>query len=232
MDQESSREDLVSRLGSSVGTAMEVLADPKDFFARMPAGGELEGPGIFAAVMLVATGAIQALLSLVGLSPMGFFFSLLLTPIFGAIGLVIGAAILLFASRALGGEASFESSLRIAAYTSAIAPIHAVFSIVPYLPLLASAYGIYLAIVAVVAVHRVPEDRAWMVIGGIGALLLAFSLVSTIAASRAERKLEGWGTHLEKSAEELGKAAEQWQQEMEKAAERMKKDLEGKDDDR
>ncbi|MGH7858733.1 MAG: YIP1 family protein [Candidatus Binatia bacterium] len=231
MDEERPPQDFSTRLASAPDTAMRVLADPKGFFASLPAEDGLKAPAIFAAIMLAATAVVQALFALVGLHPVGFFAALILAPIFGAIGLLIGAAILLFASKALGGEATFESSLRIVAYASAIMPVAAVFLIVPYLPILAHAYGIYIIIVAVIAVHRVPEDRAWMVLGGIGALLLAFSLVSTIAARRAATKLETWGTHLEKSADELGKAAEEWQREMEKAADRMKKELEERDEE-
>jgi hypothetical protein len=211
--------------GAILATAQEVLTDPRGFFSKLPPEGGLEEPGIFAAAMLVTTGILQALLSLVGLYPAGFFASLILTPIFGAIGLAIGAAILMFASRALGGVATYESSLRIVAYAAAILPIQALLSIVPYLPLLASAYGIYITILAVIAVHRTPEDRTWKILGGIGAALLLISLMSMIAGRRAAHHLDTFGERMQKSAEEMEKATEQWRQQMEKATEQMKRDL-------
>jgi hypothetical protein len=231
--------DFQAHLGGALETATRVLTDPKGFYASLPREGSLEGPLIFAAIMLVASAVIQAVLGLIGLYPMGFFAALILTPIFGAIGLLIGAVIVLFASRALGGEATFESSIRIVAYASAIFPIQAVLNIIPYAPLLASAYGMYLIIVAVTPVHRVPEDKAWKILGGIAAVLLLLSLLSTIAGRRAVAKLDTWqkqldessekmAPHLEKSAENLGKAAEKWAEEMERATEKMRQEMEKK----
>lgn len=219
-------DDFASQLQGTVSSAIRVLTDPRGFFSSLPKEGGYEGPGIFAAVMLIAQGILLALLSLLHIGPGSFFASLLLTPVFGAIGLAVGAAIVMFASRAVGGEATFESSFRIVAYAAAIAPIHAVASIVPYLPILVNAYGLYIAIIALIAVNRVPEQKAWSVFGAVAGVLLLLSLLATISARRAARRLERWEHHLEKSAEELGKASEQWQKQMEKATEQLKRQME------
>ena len=221
-----SGQGISSRLRASVETATRVLTDPKGFYGTMPKSGGFEEPGLFAGIMLVAGGIVLGLLSLVRLQAAGFFVSLVLTPVFGAIGLLVGAAILFLLSRALGGQPTFESSFRIAAYASALFPVNAVLTAVPFLPLLVSAYGIYIAIVAVIAVSGVPEQRAWTVLGGLGALLLFLSLAATLAARRAASRFETLGIRLEKNAEEVGKAAEQWSKEMEKAVEQTKKELE------
>ena len=229
-----------THLAGTLETATKVLTDPQGFYSSMPREGGLEAPGIFAITLLVVTGVIQAILALVGLYPGGFIVTLIATPIFGAIGLAIGAVIVMFASRALGGDASFESSGRIVAYSSAILPIQAVLGILPYAPLLASAYGMYLIIIGVIAVHRVPENKAWTVLGGIAAVLLLFSLLATMAGRRAADDLDDWqrqlerstqelekaAPHLEKGAEELGKAAEKWGQEMQRAAQKAKEQAE------
>ena len=214
--------DFAALAAAAPETAIAVLTDPRAFFGKMPREGGYEAPGTFAGVMLVAYGVILALLALVGFGMHGFFAALLLVPIFGAIGLLIGAAVLLFASRALGGEATFESSFRIVAYSSAVSPIAAAATLIPYLPLLANAYALYLVIVAVITVHRVPEDKAWRILGGIGAVFLVLSLLATIAGRHAERTLEELQPELEKWKQQMEKSA----QDVERATEQMKRGLE------
>ena len=245
MEQPGSEKDFQTHLAGALETATRVLTDPKGFYAALPREGGFEAPGIFAAIMLVTTAVIQAILALVGFYPASFIVTLIVTPIFGAIGLAIGAAIVMFASSALGGDASFESSARIVAYASAIMPIQAALIIIPYLPLLASAYGMYLIIIGTIAVNRVPEDKGWKVLGGIAAVLLLLSLFGTMASRRAAARLDGWerdldrtsrelekaSPHLQKGAEELGKAAEKWGQEMQRAAERAKQKSEEEADE-
>jgi hypothetical protein len=220
--------DAATQLQSVLPTAMEVLTEPKSFFGSMPKDGGFEAPAAFALAMLVPYGVILALLSLVHLHAGGVIVSLIVAPIFGAIGLLIGAAIVLFVSRALGGEATFESSFRIAAYSAAIAPIQAVAQIVPYLPILVSAYGFYLLIVAVTAAHRVPEPKAWRVLGGIAAVLLVLSFLATLSARRMASRMEAMRPELEefsrtmeKQAEEMREAAEKMQREMQRGQEQQ-----------
>ncbi len=225
--------DLAAIAAAAPERAAAILMDPKDFFSRMPREGGYEEPGTFAAVMLLVYGAILALLSLAGIGIHGFFAALILVPILGSIGLLIGTAITLFVSRALGGEATFESSFRIVAYASAISPVAAAATVVPYLPILVNAYAFYVFIVAVIAVHRVPEDKAWRILGGIAAVLLLLSLFGAIAGRRVERaaeelgpELERWGAEMEKNAQEIEKATAEWQKKMESATEEMRKSLE------
>ena len=148
--------DAATQLQELIPTATAVLTDPKSFFAAMPKTGGFEAPGAFALAMLVGDGVVLALLSLLRFHVGGFLASIIGVPILGMIGLAIGAAILLFVSQALGGEATFESSFRIAAYSAVIAPIQALAHVVPYLSILVSAYGLYLTIIAVIQVHGVP----------------------------------------------------------------------------
>jgi hypothetical protein len=213
----------VDPIRSAPETASRVLRDPQSFFATLPREGGYEAPAIFAGTMLLAYGVILALFALIGLGPAGFFYALIIVPILAGIGLLVAAAIVFFASQALGGEATFESSFRIVAYASAIAPIGALVSFIPYAPLLANAYGIYLTIVAVIAVNRVPEGRAWRILGGIGAVLLLLAFFATMASRRMEPALERWGAEMEKSAVEMERAGREWQRQMEKMAEEMER---------
>lgn len=214
-----------SALENVLPTAIQVVTDPGGFFESMPREGGYEAPGIFAAVMLVAYGAVLGLISLFHLHFGGFFMALIVMPIFGAIGLLIGAAILFFLSRALGGATTFESSFRIVAYSSVLAPLSAVATFVPYLPLLVQAYAIYVAILAVIAVHKVPEQKAWTVVGGIGAVLLLLAFWATVTTRRMAPRIDEFNRHMEESAEEVGKASENFQKELGKAMEQMGKDI-------
>jgi hypothetical protein len=205
-----------SALEDVLPTAIEVATDPRGFFSSMPREGGYEAPAIFAAVMLFVYGAILAVFQLFHAHLLGALATLIVVPLLGAIGLAIGAAIVLFLSRALGGEASFESSFRIVAYGATLLPIAGVASLVPYLPILVQAYQLYILIVAVIAVHKVGEQKAWTVLGGIGALLLFLSLVGTITARRLAPKIDALGTQMQKQAEEMQKAAEKMRQQLEK----------------
>lgn len=198
-----------SPLEEVLPTAIEVLTDPRRFFSSMPREGGYEAPGVFAAAMLVVYAVISGLSWLLHLHIGGFIAALVMTPIFGAIGLLIGAAIVMFLSRALGGDATFESSFRIVAYSGALIPIQAVCMLVPYLPILVQAYQLYIVIIAVIAVHKVAEQKAWMVLGGIGALLLLLSLSATMAARRVAAKMESYGQSVQKGTEDFGKAMEE-----------------------
>ncbi|MBI2962684.1 MAG: YIP1 family protein [Deltaproteobacteria bacterium] len=203
-----------SALEEILPTAIEVVTDPRGFFERMAREGGYERPAIFAAVMLVVYGAALGVFSLLHLHFGAFLAALIATPIFGAIALLIGSAILFFLSRSLGGEASFESSFRVVAYCSALAPLQAAASLVPYLPLLVQAYAIYVTILAVIAVHKVPEQKAWTVLGGIGAVLLLLAFWGTVTARRVAPKLDELNRQMQRSTEELGKAMERMGQEM------------------
>jgi len=214
--------DAAAQLNEIVPTATAVLTDPNSFYGAMPKEGGFEAPGAFALAMLVADGVILALLSIVRFFPGGVFASLIGVPLFGAIGLLIGAAIILFVSRALGGEATFESSFRIVAYSTVVAPIQAVAHVVPYLSILVSAYGFYLIIVAVIRVHAVPEQKAWRVLGGIAAVLLVLSLLSTMSARRMASKVHEMQPKLDEFTRQMQRQAE----EMQKSAEKMQKELE------
>ena len=75
--------DAASQLQDLVPTATAVLSDPNTFFAAMPKQGGLEAPGAFALAMLVAEGAILAVLSLLTFQVGGVFASLIGVPILG-----------------------------------------------------------------------------------------------------------------------------------------------------
>jgi hypothetical protein len=198
-----------SSLEDVLPTMIEVLTDPRAFFSSMPREGGYEAPGLFAIIMLLVHAVITGVFALLHLRIFGFVAALIFVPLFGAIGLAIGTIIVLLLSRALRGEATLESSFRIGAYSAALLPLAAIASIVPYLPILVEAYGIYIFIVAVIATHKVEEQRAWTVLGGIGAVVLLLALLGTATSRRVGPKLERLGHELERNAEQLKRAAEE-----------------------
>jgi hypothetical protein len=214
-----------SPLEDVLPTAIEVLGDPRGFYASMPSEGGYEAPGIFAGVMLIAYGILLALFSLFRLEIVGVLMALVVFPIFAAIGLAIAAAIVLFLSRALGGRATFESSFRIVAYTAVLMPLQAIALLIPYVPILVQAYGLYMVIIAVIAVHKVDEQRAWTVLGSIGAFLVVLSLLGTVTARRMAPRIDRLGHELEKSADQLNRATDRFQKELDRA-EQMKQQRE------
>ena len=214
-----------SALEDVLPTAIDVLGDPRGFFSSMPREGGYDAPGIFAAVMLVAYAVVVALFTLLRLQLIGMLVSLIVLPIVGAIGLLIASAVVLFLSRgALRSDATFESSFRIVAYSSALLPIQAIALLIPYLPILVQAYAFYLLIVGVIAVHKVEEQKAWTVLGSIAAVLLVFSLVGTMAARRVTPQIDRVGRQLEKSAEELNRATDQFRRELGRATDQMRQE--------
>jgi hypothetical protein len=99
-------------------TAIDVLTKPAEFFKSMPkAGGFLE-PLIFAVIMGLITGIIQAILGFVGLGPAGSygagmgagFGAIIFMPIAVAIGSFIGAAILFVIWKLMGSQEDYETA--------------------------------------------------------------------------------------------------------------------------
>ena len=213
-----------SALEDVLPTAIDVLGDPRGFFSSMPREGGYDAPGIFAAVMLVAYAVVVALFTLLRLQLVGVLVSLIVLPIVSAIGLLIASAVVLFLSRALGSDATFESSFRIVAYSSALLPIQAVALLIPYLPILVQAYGFYLLIVGVIAVHRVEEQKAWRVLGSVAAVMLVFSLFGTMAARRVTPQIDRVGRQLEKSADDLNRATDKFRRELDRATDQMRQE--------
>jgi len=181
-----------SPLEDILPTMIEVLTDPRAFFSSMPREGGYEAPGLFAIVMLLANAVIAGLFALLHLQVFGFVAALILVPLFGAIGLAIGTIIVLLLSRALKGEATLESSFRVVAYSAALFPLAAVARALPYLPILVEAYGIYIFIVAVIAVALPGVDPVTTTIEAIP-LVILYELtiwLCVLTDRRASRRAE------------------------------------------
>jgi hypothetical protein len=136
----------------------------------MPRSGGYKDPLIFALVILLIPGIIFMIFTL-GLS-------LIMAPLFGIVGLFIGAAILFFAcTKFVGGKGDYEGTFRVVAYTSAV-------NVVSWIPLvgwIAGLYGIYLMVMGIREVHGITIQKAVIavVIVVVIMIVLAMIMVST-----------------------------------------------------
>jgi hypothetical protein len=149
-----------------IATVQAVVLRPVDFFRGILRRGDLINPLIFAIICYEVSAILGGLLRLVGIGANqgfgSFIASIILAPIFAAIGLFIGAGILhLLVMLIVGSRNSgFEATYRVGAYA-------AVTSLVSWIPLIGwilSLYGIYLGIVGIREMHNTTTGKAALVV--------------------------------------------------------------------
>ncbi|MCB1844417.1 MAG: YIP1 family protein [Halioglobus sp.] len=199
-------------LGVVISQAKQVITDPAGFYRGMPTSGGYSEPLIFALVMAAVSGAVFGLLSILGLTGAGAagLFAIIAAPLFMLIGSFILAAVLFVIWKLMGSPHGFEVAYRSVAYSYAVAPVLAVFSVIPYLgTLLRVAWTTWLMIVASVEVHGRARNTAQLVFGILAALVLLSQLSSEYAQrnlqASLERKLEATAPHIEESLQSLQK---------------------------
>lgn len=214
-----------------VETAIKVLTSPQTFFREMAKRGGYVKPLIFMIVMGVVGGLIQSIFNIIGLRvatglAMGVA-SIILVPIVIAIFGFVGAAILYLIWKLMGSQEEYETAYRCAAYISALAPITCVLGIVPYIGgAVGVALAMYLTIIASIEVHRIPSQKAWLVFGIIGAILILLTITGEISSRRMVREAGKFQKQMEKTTKEMQKQVEGATKEMQKATEEATKALE------
>lgn len=223
-------------------TAIRVLTSTQAFFKEMPKTGGYLKPLIFMIAMGVVGGLIQSLFSIIGLKvatglAMGLA-SIILVPIVVGIFGFVGAAILFLIWRLMGSKETYETAYRCAAYISVLTPITCVLGIVPYIGgAVGVALAMYFTIIATIVVHQIPSQKAWLVFGIIGALLILLTITGEISSRRMvrdvgkfQKQMEGTTKEMQKQMEgvtkEVQKATEDTTKEMQKATEEATKALE------
>lgn len=197
-------------LGTVISDAKKVIFDPVGFYKSMPTTGGYANPLIFFVVMIAATVVIGFVLNLIGLVKFnaiiggGIGFSMLfIVPIVGVIGSFIAAGIMFIIWKLMGSEKDYETAYRCVAYSSAIAPVIAVISLIPYLAGLVKAlWGGFLIYTASVEVHKIKSQTAVIVIG----ILTALNVLMGFGSERTARHLQGKFKGYEKAAEEFEKS--------------------------
>ena len=169
-----------------IATVQAVVLRPVDFFRGILRQGDLINPLIFALICYEVAAILGGLLRVVGIGATNqgfgeFLVSIILAPIFAAIGLFIGAGILhLLVMLIVGSRNSgFEATLRVVAYSA----VTSLVSWIPYIGGLLSLYGIYLGIVGIREVHNTTTGKAALVvlIPAAVVLLLVFLVVGAAA---------------------------------------------------
>jgi hypothetical protein len=171
-----------------IETWKEVIQRPTDFYRKMPTTGGYAEPLTFAAISYFIYGLLSALFNrgmmggMDGYGMMGTGYGLstsltvaIMVPIMGIISIIIGAAILYFIYKVLGGEGSYEGTLRFICYASAVLLL----SWIPLIGWIFGFYGIYLYIVGGMIVHNVSMARSAIAV--LLPTLLIFLLVMVVA---------------------------------------------------
>ncbi len=187
-----------------IQTAVKVITSPARFFKEMPRTGGFIEPLVFMIVMGFIGSLIQALLSVVGLSPAGpdidaVSIIIVLTIVIVVSGF-IAAAVYFAIWKLMGSQESYETAFRCNAYISALIPVAAIFGPIPYLDqIIAIVLTTFFLVIASVYVHSLPLKKAGLVFGILG---LIFIMVS-IAGEVTLRRLEGTEMDMQENFQEI-----------------------------
>ena len=195
-------------LADVYATAVAVIKDPAGFYRAMPRDGGYAQPLIFIAVMAVTTGIIMAIVSLFGggrLGSMGAgLAALIIVPVMMIIGYFIAAAILFVIWKLMGSTQGYQTAFRCQAFASSILPITALLSLFPYLGSMASiAWGTWLVINASIEVHGISRNKALLVFGILGALMMYSIYSSEQMARQMQQQAESMGALTDESIEDM-----------------------------
>ena len=162
-----------------IDTWKKVITTPGDFYKEMPTSGGYEEPLKFAAINYLIAGIGAALITFGSL-----FGAIIAAPILGIIGIFIVGLILHICFKIVGGSGSYEGTVRMVSYASAISAV----SWIPVVGWIIGLYAIYLNIVGGTFVHDLTMGKSAiavfipviiMVILGI----LAFAAFAALIAS-------------------------------------------------
>ncbi|MFH1321922.1 MAG: YIP1 family protein [Bacteroidota bacterium] len=159
-------------------TWLKVIKTPGDFFEQMPVIGGYADPVKFAAICYLIAGIGMSIITLVeGSTPggVGWILSyIILLPVIGVIGIFIGGFIIHIFFKILGGKGTYEGTVRLLAYSSAVA----VFSWIPFLFILPDLYMIYMAVIGGTKVHKISTTRSLIAV--VTPLIIVIVLIGAI----------------------------------------------------
>jgi hypothetical protein len=162
-----------------VDTWKKVITSPSAFYESMPKEGGYSEPLKFAIINFIVLGIGSAIISilynLIGFSLLGnmsmlggstvmateftlmsVISDIIIIPITSIIGLFIFGAILFILFKIVGGAGSYEGTVRILSYSSAVSLL----AWIPLIGMLAGLYGLYLDIVGGTYVHNISTLRS------------------------------------------------------------------------
>jgi hypothetical protein len=170
-----------------VNTVRDLVTRPADFFAGIARRGDYINPLIFALIGVLVTAVITGLLGVFGAilglnnrglgnAILGLVSSIVVTPIFFALALFVGAGImhLLVALIVKPATTGYEATFRVASYSS----VGQLVGWVPFLgPLVAVIATVVLSIIGVREVHGTTTGKAALVVLVPAAVVLLLVLV-------------------------------------------------------
>ena len=212
-----------------IDTVKQVIMDPAGFYRGMAKSGGFGDPLVFAVVLGVVAGIVQAIIGLVHLGPavsaVMALGSIVVMPVMVLIFGFVGAAIVFVVWKLMGSSESYETAYRCGAYASAISPITAVATLIPVVgSLVGLGWMTYLLVMASIEVHKIPAKKAWLVFGIIAALFALMSLGAQAGARKAQRGMADFQKEMgmtpgkEMTPEEAGKAAATFMKAMQEQA--------------
>lgn len=145
-------------LDNYVDTLKKVLTNPESFYSEMPTEGGYQEPLTFAAINFAIFGLLSGIIAIIlsGAGAGSIVSTLIGAVIGGIVGLFIGGIILLIFFKVFGGTGSYEGTVRILSYSSAVQ----VFGWIPVIGMIVSLYGIWLTIVGGKHVHNLTTVKS------------------------------------------------------------------------
>ena len=168
-------------INSFVDVVRRVILQPARFFAALPRRGSLLNPLVFALICIEISAILGGLMVLVGtqqnpgfnphpqniglpslFAPGSPVVSIVLAPVWGAIGIFVAAAIQQLLVRLVVGtrNSGYGATFRVASYTQVTGLVNWIPIVGPLLAL----YGVYLAVVGIREVHETTTGKAALVI--------------------------------------------------------------------
>lgn len=222
-------EKLPFDLNNVKDTALRVIQQPVEFYRTMPRTGGLTDPIIFLVVMGFVAGLIFTVFGLFGggrLAGMGIA-ALIGFPIFMLIWSFVSAAILYVIWRLMGSAENYETAYRCVAFASAIMPVMAVASILPYIgTILGVLWGTYLMFTASIEVHKIDRQKATFVFAVLAAISILMNLSGEYGARHVNSQMGDFDSKMgqmmegmeDMTPEEAGRAMGEFMRGMEEAA--------------
>ena len=182
-----------------IDTWKKVITSPSAFYESMPKEGGYGEPLKFALINFIVLGIGSAIItilynligfnlpsnvSIMGTSTtiatkitiMSVISDIIVIPIIGIIGLFVSGVILFILFKIVGGSGSYEGTVRILSYSSAVSLL----AWIPLIGILAVLYGIFLDIIGGKFVHNISTLRS--VIAVLLPFVLAIVLTMVLAA--------------------------------------------------
>ena len=173
---------------------VQIVTDPKRFFASMPKSGGYTEPLVYTILISLLTAALftifehftlsalSPLRGLYGVPPAGISYApFIFIPIQIIAGTFINAAILYVIWLWMGSKESYETAYRSLAYIGSVTVLTMVLSLIPVLGwIVALAYTVWLVVLASEQVHGIPKNLAIKVFGILGIIFFFIFFVQQV----------------------------------------------------